>query len=147
MESNNDDVIKWKHFPRYWPFVREIHRSPVNFPHTDWWRRALMFSLICAWINGWVNNSVAGDLRRHRTHYDVTVMISFDRTFLVCVCAIADGLSRQAAETRLHGRNATDTKLLCKTITTSTTTRLMNKTAKHFQNDTQRQYVFWMKSK
>ena len=26
----HDDVIKWKHFPRYWPFVREIHRSPVN---------------------------------------------------------------------------------------------------------------------
>ena len=33
-----------------------------------------MFSLICAWINDWVNNRVAGDLRRHRTHYDVTVM-------------------------------------------------------------------------
>ena len=29
----HDDVIKWKHFPRYWPFVRGIHRSPVNFPH------------------------------------------------------------------------------------------------------------------
>ena len=29
----HDDVIKWKHFPRNWPFVREIHRSPVNFPH------------------------------------------------------------------------------------------------------------------
>ena len=28
----HDDVIKWKHFPRNWPFVREIHRSPVNFP-------------------------------------------------------------------------------------------------------------------
>ena len=33
-----------------------------------------MFSLICAWINGWVNNREAGDLRRHRAHYDVTVM-------------------------------------------------------------------------
>ena len=29
------DVIKWKHFPRYWPFVREIHRSLVNFPHKE----------------------------------------------------------------------------------------------------------------
>ena len=28
----------------------------------------------CAWINGWVNNSDAGDLRRHRAHYDVNVM-------------------------------------------------------------------------
>ena len=34
-----------------------------------------MFSLICAWINGWVNNSLAGDLRRHRAYYDVTVML------------------------------------------------------------------------
>ena len=33
-----------------------------------------MFSLICAWINGWVNNREAGDLRRHRAHYDVIVM-------------------------------------------------------------------------
>ena len=29
----HDDVIKWKHFPRYWPFVRGIHRSPVNSLH------------------------------------------------------------------------------------------------------------------
>ena len=50
----HDDVIKWKHFPRYWPFVRGIHRSPVNSPHKGQWRGALMFSLICAWINDWV---------------------------------------------------------------------------------------------
>ena len=52
--TRHDDVIKWKHFPRYWPFVRRIHRSPVNSPHKGQWRGALMFSLICAWINGWV---------------------------------------------------------------------------------------------
>ena len=34
----------------------------------------LMFSLICAWTNSWVNNHGAGDLRRHRTHYDAIVM-------------------------------------------------------------------------
>ena len=34
-----------------------------------------MFSLICVWINGWVNNREAGDLRRHRGHYDVIVMV------------------------------------------------------------------------
>ena len=73
--SVHDDVIKWKHFPRYWPFVRGIHRSPVNFPHKGHWRGALMFSLICTWINGWVNNRKAGDLRHHRTHYDVTIML------------------------------------------------------------------------
>ena len=71
----HDDVIKWKHFPRYWPFVREIHRSPVNSPHKGQWHGALMFSLICVWINGWVNNGEAGDLRRYRTHYDVTVIL------------------------------------------------------------------------
>ena len=38
------------------------------------WRGALMFSLICVWTNGWVNNRDTGDLRRHGTHYDVTVM-------------------------------------------------------------------------
>ena len=72
--SPHDDVIKWKHFPRYWPFVRGIHRSPVNSPHKDQWRGALMFSLICARISGWVNNREAGDLRRHRAHYDVIEM-------------------------------------------------------------------------
>ena len=70
----HDDVIKWKHFPRYWPFVREIHRPPANFPHKGHWRGVLMFSLICAWINGWVNNREAGDLRHHRAHYDVTLI-------------------------------------------------------------------------
>ena len=57
----HDDVIKWKHFPRYWPFVRGIHRSPVNSPHKDQGRGALMFSLICARIYGWVNNREADD--------------------------------------------------------------------------------------
>ena len=70
----HDDVIKWKHFPRYWPFVRGIHRFPVNSPHKGQWRGALMCSLICVWINGWVNNGKAGDLRGYRAHYDVTVM-------------------------------------------------------------------------
>ena len=70
----HDDVIKWKHFLRNWPFVRGIYRSPVNSPHKGQWRGALMFSLICVWINGWVNNREAGDLRRYCAHYDVTVM-------------------------------------------------------------------------
>ena len=68
----------WRHqmetFPRYWTFVRGIHRSPVNSSHKGQWRGALMFSLVCVWINGWVNNREAGDLRRHRAHYDVIVM-------------------------------------------------------------------------
>ena len=47
-ELFQDDVIKWKHFPRYRPFVRGIHRSTVNSPHKGHWRGALVFSLICA---------------------------------------------------------------------------------------------------
>ena len=69
-----DDVIKWKKIPRNWPFVRGIHRSPVNSLHKGKWRGALVFSLICASINGWVNNREAGDLRPYRAHYDVIVM-------------------------------------------------------------------------
>ena len=68
------DVIKWNHFTRYRPLVRGIHRSPVNSPDKCQWCGALMFSLNCAWINGWVNKREAGDLGRHRAHYDVTVM-------------------------------------------------------------------------
>ena len=48
--------------------------SPVNSPHKCQWRGALMFSLICVWINDWVNNRETGDLRRYRVHYDVIVM-------------------------------------------------------------------------
>ena len=66
-----DDVIKLKHFQHYWHSVRGIHRSPLT--HKGQWRRALLFSLICRKIV-WVDNRDAGDLRRHRAHYDVTVM-------------------------------------------------------------------------
>ena len=58
----------------YWSFVREIHRSPVDSPHKSQWRRALIFSLICAWTNSWVNNRDAGVLSHHDAYYDVTVM-------------------------------------------------------------------------
>ena len=117
----HDDIINGKHFPRYWPFVRVIHRSPVDFRHKGQWRGALTFSLTFAdqtveehqwetfsallalcegnppvtsglpsqrlmarsfdvfydlcWTNGGANNRSAGDLRRHRTRYGVTVMV------------------------------------------------------------------------
>ena len=51
-----------------------IRQSPVNSPHKGQWHEALMFSLICAWTNVWANNRDAGDLKRHCTHYDVTVI-------------------------------------------------------------------------
>ena len=71
VQNKHDDVIKWKRFPCYWPFVRGIHRPP----HKGQWRGALMFSVdLCAWIKGWVNNGEAGDLRRLCVHYDVTLI-------------------------------------------------------------------------
>ena len=70
-----DDVIKWKHFPCYWPYVQEIHRCPVNSPHKGQWCGALMFSLICTWTNSRANNGDPVDLRSHRAHNDVIVMI------------------------------------------------------------------------
>ena len=73
--TGHDDVIKWKHFPRYWPFVRGIHRSPVNSQHKGQWRGALTFYFICSWIKGWVSNREAGDWGRRRAHYYVIVLV------------------------------------------------------------------------
>ena len=70
----HDDVIKWKHFPRYWRFVLGIHRTPGEFPTQRPVTRSFDFFFIYARITGWVNNREAGDLRRHRVHCDVTVM-------------------------------------------------------------------------
>ena len=76
--SRGSNNAWWRHqmktFPRYWPFVLGILRSPVNSTHKGRWRGALIFSLICAWTNGLVNSRNDGDLRRHRAHYDVSVM-------------------------------------------------------------------------
>ena len=58
--SYHDDVIKWKHFPRYWSFVRGVHWSPVNSPHRGQWRGALVFSLVSAWVSDWVDGREAG---------------------------------------------------------------------------------------
>ena len=77
----------WRHqmetFPRYWPFVLGIHRSPVNSPHKGQWRGALTFSFICAWINGWITNREAGDLRPTRAHYDVTALSEVGTVMLI----------------------------------------------------------------
>ena len=53
--------------------------SPVTdeSPHKVQWQGALVFYLICSWINSWVKNGVTGHLGRHRTHHDVTVMQQF----------------------------------------------------------------------
>ena len=92
LSCHHEDVIKWKHFPRHWPFVRGIHRPPENSPHKCQWRGTLMFSLTCAWINGWVNNGEAGDLRRHHAHYDVTVMMLPNMSQTRCRCRQSDSV-------------------------------------------------------
>ena len=74
ISCEHDDIIKWKHFRRYWPFVQGIHWSPMNSPHKGQWRGAWMFSLICAWTENWVNTWDTGDLRCHRSHYDLNIM-------------------------------------------------------------------------
>ena len=59
---------------------------PGDFPHKGQWSGAMMFSLICVWINDWVNNHEAGDLRRHRGHYDVNVLkayTEYNRVYLM----------------------------------------------------------------
>ena len=60
--SRHGDVIKWKRFPRYWPFVRGIHRWPVNSPPKGQRREAFMFSLICVFDN----KRLSKQLRRRR---------------------------------------------------------------------------------
>ena len=63
-------VIKWKHFPRYWPFVRGIHRSPVNSPHKGQWRGTFFFDLqLNKWLGkqswGWWLETLSCPLWRH----------------------------------------------------------------------------------
>ena len=78
-ELNNDCSTWWRHQMETFSALLAIcaGNSPETgeFPHEGQWRGgALIFSLICVWINGWVNNREAGDLRRYRAHYDVSVM-------------------------------------------------------------------------
>ena len=70
----HDDVIKMEIFSALLALCAGNSPVPVNSPQKGQWRGALMFSLICVWINGWVNNREAGNLRRQQAHYDVIVM-------------------------------------------------------------------------
>ena len=70
------NVIKWKHFPRYWPLVKGIHRSPVvSFPSQRSVTRGLDVFFHLRLNNGRANIRYAGDLRRRDAHCDVTVML------------------------------------------------------------------------
>ena len=105
----HDDVIKWIHFPRYWPFVWGIHRPPVNSPHKGLWRGALMFPLICVWINDWANNREVVNFRRHRGHCDVIVMCCvYSSSSFVCACVF--WLHAISFNSLLPGRSVCDFK-------------------------------------
>ena len=80
-------------------------KPPVNSPHKGQWRGALMFSLICAWINGWVNTREADELRRHRAHYDVTVMISQNLVCHICHLSVAQSFSDFAQQGSVYKIN------------------------------------------
>ena len=96
------------------PLCGEFHRSPLNTPHRGQWRGALMFSLICAWINDWVNNREAGDLRRHHTHYYVIVMGTADH-HTATELAVTVVVKLYFSHSDLHVNNCTRAivKLLC----------------------------------
>ena len=98
-----DDVIKWKHFPRYWPFVRGIHRSSVNSPHKGQWHGALIFFFdlrlnkrLSKQSGGWWFETPSRPLWRHHNGIISTVYpmkyvksishkISHKITFLFCL--------------------------------------------------------------
>ena len=77
---NKRTFITWWHHQM--ETFSALHRSPVNSSHRGQWRGALILSLICVRKNGWVNNGEAGDLRRHRAHYDVIIMYELMMTQL-----------------------------------------------------------------
>ena len=88
----HDDVIKWKHFPRYWPFVRGIHRSPVNSPHKGQWRGALVFfyylrlnKRLSNQLWGWWFETPPCPLWRHCNgfHFDFLLIVSEDAFDLI----------------------------------------------------------------
>ena len=91
-----DDVIKWKHFPRYWSFGQ--------------WRGASMFSFIFVRTNNWGNNGDARDLRRHRAHYDVIVMYS---SLSAKVCSRFHTLILDPIRMHRNGKNRSFGKLKC----------------------------------
>ena len=68
--SAHDDVIKWTHFPRYWPFVWGIHRSqrPVKRSFDVFFDLRLNQRLSITIVRLVI-------LRRNRAHCDVIVMM------------------------------------------------------------------------
>ena len=66
--TSGKSVRNWSETPK----IRRLPFYKINNMHVHHW--VLMFPLICVLTDGWANNRDAVDLRRHRAHYDVTVM-------------------------------------------------------------------------
>ena len=64
----HNDVMTWKCFLHYWPFVWGIHRSPVDSPHKgpEMQRFDVFFCLFA--ISCWTNSPVASDFRCLNSH-------------------------------------------------------------------------------
>ena len=73
--NGHDDVNTWKHFPRYWPFVRGIHQSPVNSLQKGQWRGALDAFFDLHLNKRLSKQSIRWWFKTPSHHYDVTVMV------------------------------------------------------------------------
>ena len=73
--------------------MRGNQRWPLNSPHKGQYCGALMYPLICAWTNDGVNNWAIEDLRRHRAHYDVIVMV-FHSLIIITFYSLRSGILR-----------------------------------------------------
>ena len=71
-------IIWWRHqmetFSVLLPTCVGNSTVPGEFPTQRPVMRSFDVFFICVWINSWVNNREASDLRVYRAHYDVTVM-------------------------------------------------------------------------
>ena len=100
--SWSDDIFlfstRWRHQMETFSALLALYvgNSPVTgeFPSQSRWRGALGFSLICAWIDGWVNNPEAGDFRRHRAEYDV-IAVNYRPVANLCDNSLCQHISPQ----------------------------------------------------
>ena len=104
----------WRHqmetFSALLTFCAGTSPGTGNSTHKGQWRGSLMFYLICTWINSWVNNGGAGDLRPHRAYYDVTVIwwnqylttTKHNKLYIICIllgCTVTiDGMVQTAIQ-------------------------------------------------
>ena len=79
-QNNHDDIIKWKYFPRYWTFLGESIGTG-GFPSQKPVTRSSDVFFDMRLNKNWANNWQAGDLKRHRAHYDVIIMIRYVKEF------------------------------------------------------------------